>query len=198
LLGWGRSGFDPSSDKTRPVVVRSEWLVMSGSVTLVAWLTLIPLGFLVWQSFMTPQSFSKPAQFTLGNYLEAYGSPETFELLSTSVLFAVGSSVFALFLGSSLAWMNERTNTPFKSIFYALSIIPLVVPGILFVVSWIMLASPKIGLINLFFRSVFNTDYTFVDCYSLRRRTESGTSTCGSFVLRFPSWRRGAKSASGA
>ena len=147
--------------------VRSEWFIMSGSVTLVAWLTLIPLGFLIWQSFMTPQSISKPSQFTFGNYVEAYGSPETFELLTTSILFATGSSVFALFLGSSLAWMNERTNTPFKSVFYALSIIPLIVPGILFVVAWIMLASPKIGLINLFFRSVFNTDHTFVDCYSL-------------------------------
>ncbi len=167
MLGWGRTVFDPSSDKAQPVRVRSEWLMMSGAVTLVAWLTLIPLGFLVWQSFMTPQSISKPAQFTWGNYVEAYGSPETFELLTTSVIFAIGSSVFALFLGSSLAWMNERTNTPFKSIFYALSIIPLVVPGILFVVSWIMLASPKIGLINLILRAVFNTDYTFVDCYSL-------------------------------
>ena len=45
--------------------------------------------------------------------------------------------------------MNERTNTPFKTLFFALSIIPLVIPGILFTVAWIMLASPKIGIINL-------------------------------------------------
>ena len=45
--------------------------------------------------------------------------------------------------------MNERTNTPFKTLFFALAIIPLVIPGILFTVAWIMLASPKIGIINL-------------------------------------------------
>ena len=39
--------------------------------------------------------------------------------------------------------MNERTNTPFKSLFFALSIIPLVIPGILFTVAWILLAQPE-------------------------------------------------------
>ena len=32
-------------------------------------------------------------------------------------------------LGTALAWMNERTNTPFKALFFALSIIPLIIPG---------------------------------------------------------------------
>jgi len=45
--------------------------------------------------------------------------------------------------------MNERTDTPFKSLIYALSVVPLIIPGILFVTAWIMLASPKIGIINL-------------------------------------------------
>ena len=145
----------------------NEWAIMSSAVALVAWLTLIPLGFLIWQSFLTPQTNVGPSQFTWGNYVEAYASPETFELFTNSVIFAIGSSLFAMILGTALAWINERTNTPFKSVFYAISIVPLVVPGILFVVSWIMLASPKIGLINLILRTLFSTDYTFVDCYSL-------------------------------
>ena len=147
--------------------VSSEWVVTSGVVTFVAWLTLIPLGFLVWQSFMTPQTAARAQQFTLANYIEAYTSPETFSLFVNSVQFASGTAVFALVLGTLLAWMSERTNTPFKSVFYATSIIPLVVPGILFVVSWIMLASPKIGLLNLILRNLFDTDYTFFDVYSM-------------------------------
>jgi len=39
--------------------------------------------------------------------------------------------------------MNERTNTPFKTLFFALSIIPLIIPGILFTVAWILLAAPR-------------------------------------------------------
>ena len=156
-----------TSDEPQGPRINSQWAIISGAVTLVAWLTLIPLGFLLWQSFMTPQTAQKPSRFTLGNYIEAYTSPETFDLFVTSVEYAAGAAVLALLLGTFLAWMNERTNTPFKSLFYAMSIIPLVVPGILFVVSWIMLASPKIGLINLVLRALFDTDYTFVDCYTL-------------------------------
>jgi iron(III) transport system permease protein len=63
--------------------------------------------------------------------------------------------------------MNERTNTPFKSLFFALSIIPLIIPGILFVVAWILLGSPKIGIINLLLQNWFNTDYVFFNVYSM-------------------------------
>jgi iron(III) transport system permease protein len=63
--------------------------------------------------------------------------------------------------------MNERTNTPFKSLFFALTIVPLVIPGILFTVSWIMLASPKIGLINLALQGLLDTDTVFLDIYSM-------------------------------
>ena len=64
----------------------------------------------------------------------------------------------AFFIGATLAWINERTNTPFKSLFFALSLIPLVIPGILFTVAWMLLASPKIGIINLVLQSIFNLD----------------------------------------
>ena len=75
--------------------------------------------------------------------------------------------MLALVVGTALAWMNERTNTPFKTLFFALAIIPLVIPGILFTVSWIMLASPKIGLINLALQKLFDTDVVFVNIYTM-------------------------------
>ena len=51
--------------------------------------------------------------------------------------------------------------------FFALSLIPLVIPAILFTVSWILLASPKIGLINIVLQDVFATDHVFVNVYSI-------------------------------
>jgi iron(III) transport system permease protein len=63
--------------------------------------------------------------------------------------------------------MNERTNTPFKTLFYALSIIPLIIPGILFTVAWILLASPKIGVLNLVLKSWFGVDTPPFDIYSM-------------------------------
>jgi iron(III) transport system permease protein len=144
-----------------------KWLVIGVSVLLVSYLALMPLGFLLWQSFFTPATATNPAVFTFANYLVAYTDVETLKLLGSSVTFAMGASVFAFLVGTALAWMNERTNTPFKSLFFALSIIPLIIPGILFTVAWILLASPKIGILNMLLQSWFGTDYVFFNIYSM-------------------------------
>jgi len=154
-------------NRTPTVKTDPQWVIMGGVVSIVGWLALVPLGFLVWQSFRTPDTVRKPAVWTLQNYWEAYSSPETLVLFLNSVQFAAGTAVLALVIGTGLAWMTERTNTPLKPLFYALSIIPLIIPGILFVVSWIMLASPKIGLINLVLQGLFGTDTVYVDIYSM-------------------------------
>ena len=132
-----------------------KWIVIGACVAFTVYIAVIPLGFLLWQSFRTPQTAATDAVFTLGNYTAAYGSSDTWRLFWTSIQFAFGASLFAFLLGTTLAWMNERTNTPFKSIFFALSIIPLVIPAILFTVAWILLASPKIGIVNLVMQGWF-------------------------------------------
>jgi len=141
--------------------------VIGVSVAFTVYIAVIPLGFLLWQSFRTPQTATTDAVFTLGNYTEAYGSSDTWRLFWTSIQFAFGASLFAFLVGTTLAWMNERTNTPFKSIFFALSLIPLVIPGILFTVAWILLASPKIGIVNLVMQGWFGFEEPPFDIYSL-------------------------------
>ncbi len=144
-----------------------SWLVIALCVAITVYIAIVPLGFLVWQSFFTPQTADTPAVFTLSNYTEAYGSSETWRLFKNSVVFAIGTSTFSFLVGTGLAWMNERTNTPFKTLFYALSIIPLIIPGILFTVAWILLASPKIGIVNLVLRTWFGVDEPLFDIYSM-------------------------------
>src|SRR5678810_571945 len=53
------------------------WVVIAACVALTVYIALVPLGFLLWQSFFTPQTAAKAAQFTFSNYAEAYGSPDT-------------------------------------------------------------------------------------------------------------------------
>ncbi|MEP7069535.1 MAG: ABC transporter permease subunit, partial [Usitatibacter sp.] len=143
-----------------------SWLVIALCVAITVYIAIVPLGFLIWQSFFTPQTADKAAVFTLSNYTEAYGSSETWRLFKNSVVFAIGTSTFSFLVGTGLAWMNERTNTPFKTLFYALSIIPLIIPGILFTVAWILLASPKIGIVNLVLKQ-FGVDDPVFDIYSM-------------------------------
>jgi iron(III) transport system permease protein len=145
----------------------SRWVLIGVPVALVIWLAVVPLAFLLWQSFLTPQTATAPAQYTLENFRTAYFDSDNARLLFNSLQFAVGAAALSLVVGTGLAWMNERTNTPFKALFFALAIIPLVIPGILFTVAWIMLASPKIGLINLALQGLFATDAVFVNIYSM-------------------------------
>jgi iron(III) transport system permease protein len=145
----------------------AKWAVIALCVALTVYLGVVPLGFLVWQSFFTPQSAASAARFTFDNYRTAYASAETWILFWNSLRFAAGAAAIAFLIGTALAWMNERTNTPFKGLFFALSVIPLVIPGILFTVAWILLGSPKIGLVNLLFRKIFETNAVFIDVYSL-------------------------------
>src|SRR5258707_5117352 len=161
----------PAMNAAGPFALRRsfdwKWVVIGLCVVFTIYIAVVPLAFLLWQSFFTPQTAAKAAEFTLGNYTSAYGSSETLRLFWNSVQFAVGASLFAFVLGTFLAWLNERTNTPFKSLFFALSIIPLIIPGILFTVAWILLGSPKIGLVNLLLQSWFNTDHVFFNVYTL-------------------------------
>jgi iron(III) transport system permease protein len=145
----------------------AKWFVLGAAVALAAWLSLVPLGFLLWQSFMTPETATTPAQLTFENYRTAFWSVETLRVFGNSVEFAAGSAGLAFVVGTLFAWVNERTDTPFKSAFFALSLVPLIIPAILFTVSWILLASPKIGIINVAIQELFATDLIVANIYSM-------------------------------
>ncbi len=145
----------------------AKWVVIGISLVVVAILALVPFCFMIWQSFHTPETASSPSVFTLGNYVTAYTNPETVAIFWNSVQFALGTSLLAFVIGTALAWMNERTNTPLRRLFFALSIVPLIIPGILFTISWIMLASPKIGLLNTWAMAIFGLDSPPFNIYSM-------------------------------
>ena len=144
-----------------------KWVIIGACVAVTVYLALVPLIYLLWQSFFTPQTAAKAAEFTFGNYVGAYASPDTVKLMANSLEFGLGTAAFSFLLGTSLAWMNERTNAPLKSMFFALSLVPLVIPGVLFTVSWIMLGSTKIGLINLALHRWFGVEAAPINVYSM-------------------------------
>jgi iron(III) transport system permease protein len=157
--------------KARPTILApafdAKWLVIGLCVVFTVYIGIIPLAFLIWQSFRTPQTAIADAVWTLANYAQAYGTGENYRLFRTSLQFASGTAFFAFVIGTTLAWINERTNTPFKGLVFALSLIPLVIPSILFTVSWILLASPQIGIVNLVLQSWLGLAQPPFDVYSL-------------------------------
>ena len=131
------------------VLTRPRTLVAVAVTVVVGYLALVPLGYLLWTTFTDAQGFS------LGGFSRAYGDAGIGELVGNSMWFAVGAALLSLAVGTGLAYFNVRTDVPFKALFFAASIIPLIIPGILYTISWIFLASPTIGLLNSALEPVF-------------------------------------------
>ena len=121
-------------------------------IGLVGFLTVCPVVMLVLGSFST--GLEAFGSLTLAKYIEAYTDPALAAIILNAVVFTVGSAVVATVLALFLAFLNTRTNIPFKSLFGIISIIPMMIPYILFCVSWALLLNPSNGLLNLLLREL--------------------------------------------
>jgi iron(III) transport system permease protein len=99
--------------------------------------------------------------------MEGYLSPRFFRLLGNSFTFGIGTCLLTFFLGVSLAWIYERTNTPFKKTIGLLALIPFIIPGVLSTVAWILLLSPEIGVINLMLMKLLGFEKPPFNIYSM-------------------------------
>jgi iron(III) transport system permease protein len=154
----------------RPAVLwaRIRWsnLLIPGLVALLVYLVAVPLGLLIIGGFSrgAPGDFS---EFTFANYARSYGSAALFELFYNSFVFAAGSVLLALPVAVAFAWLIERTNTPLRTVAYALVIAPVAMPGMLLSMSWVLLMSPNVGIVNKTAMFVFGLDSPPFNIYSL-------------------------------
>ena len=121
------------------------------------YLAILPLFMLFLGSF---QAEVAPREFvyTLKNYQAAYASQYTYSTFVNSLIFASGSALLTFVLGTTLAWLTERTNTPLRGIFVPLAVVPLILPGVLESIAWIFLLSPKFGYLNVWLMQLFGLE----------------------------------------
>ena len=132
-------------------------------ILILGWLTVVPIVRLVVGSLSDAQT----GDFTLLNYTRVYASSSTWELLSNSLIFALGSCLVSFVIGTTLAWIIERTDTPLRRFFYTVAIVPIIVPGIVTTIAWLFLLSPQIGWINSMARAAFGLDGPLFNVYTL-------------------------------
>lgn len=124
---------------------------------LMAYLTVVPLAMLVYGSFKSSPP-GVAGHFTLDHYAVLFQRPEMIRSVMNSLIFGVGSSLLAFIGGVYLAWVTERTNMPLKKAIYGAILVPLIVPGLLTTIGWIMLFSRRSGLVNLIGRELFGLE----------------------------------------
>jgi len=104
--------------------------------------------------------------FTFGYYIELVTGYQFLNNMINALLYAIGSAVVAIGIGITLAWIVERTNTPFRHWVMIVSIISLGIPSVLYTVSFLMLLG-KVGPFNEFIMWVFGLDDPILNVYSL-------------------------------
>lgn len=138
----------------------ATWLLGGVVIIILGYLVFSPLIYLVWRGLTTGKGFG------LSNITAAYSVPGTSEMLLNSVLFAGGSALVSTITGTALAFFCVRSNAPLKPLLYAASIVPLIVPGILYTISWVYLIGGNVGVIKKIFNGL-GVGFLVPDAFSL-------------------------------
>jgi len=159
--------------RPRLLTEKTDWLFSSdrgvllpGLLALVlTLLTIVPVVTVVVASFR-PQGLPLSDGWTLSHYVEIWSSPYTYRLVGSTLVFAAGSTAFAIVLALALAWLIERTDLPAGRFFRAMIVMPMATPPLLLAIGWVLIMSPSIGLVPTAFKAVFGVGLG-IDFYSL-------------------------------
>ncbi|HWO43172.1 MAG TPA: iron ABC transporter permease [Candidatus Eisenbacteria bacterium] len=124
----------------------------------------IPLLMVIWTSLKVARP-GEPGffdfSFSVANYVRAFGSGDFWHASWNTLCFALASTALAFGLGTFLAWVVHRTNTPLAPLIGVITLGRIIIPGILITVSWILLASPSIGVLNHLLEAITGAKRTF-------------------------------------
>jgi len=144
---------------------RSRSKLTFSLILIVGVLTVGPVLMLLLGSFS--EGLTAFGSFTLEKYIEAYTDPAFFEVIVNTMVFVLGSALTATVLALFLSYLNNRTDIPMKFMFRVISVLPMMIPHLLFAVSWALLLNPSNGMLNIAIKDVFDLESAPFNIYSL-------------------------------
>jgi iron(III) transport system permease protein len=126
-------------------------LALALIILILIYQVIIPLLMIVWTSLKIERP-GEPGFFDLSfspaNYVRAFSSADFWRATWNTLYFALTSTFISFTLGTFLAWLVHRTNTPLARLIGIITLGRIIIPGILITVGWIFMASPSIGILN--------------------------------------------------
>lgn len=119
-------------------------------------LVIVPVAFVAIAAFSTavPRPGNpETGRFTFGN-LTLLTTADGLSALFNSLLIGLGSSVLALLIGATLAFICSRTDAPLRKFIFIIGMAPMFVPALVGALAWSLLASPSAGFINILLRDL--------------------------------------------
>src|SRR5690606_25953155 len=105
-------------------------------------------------------------RWTFDYYIRIFSETRLLISLQNSLVFATLSALMSLAIGGSLAWVVERTNAPFRSLAYVVTIISMGMPFVLIVAAWLFVLGP-VGPLNQIYKLLTGSAENLFDVYSL-------------------------------
>jgi len=143
-----------------------RWVPLGTAAVLVTIAVLTPLVLTILMSFRGGL-LTQPGAFSLEFYRDAWGKTTSIKSLANTLVFASGTTGVALLFGVTLAFLSERTDFKLRSWVFPLMTINIVMPVYIVAMAWILLLSPKIGLINTLLMGAFGLSSAPLSIYSL-------------------------------
>lgn len=129
--------------------------ILFGAILLIiGYLTFVPLASILYGALTETRPGSAFQGLTLDVIVEAYSNARFWNAGLNTVIYAVGVTVVSVAAGTFLAWVVERTNTPFRNAIFLLSVIRLILPGLLLTIAWIFLLGPNAGILNVWIQGL--------------------------------------------
>lgn len=128
-------------DRLSPFAVFSLLVALA-----LASLAIVPLGRVVVGMFYVD------GEVTLQPIRDTLAVPDLLPLLGNTIAVVLASGILALLIGSVFAWLNERTDARMGFVTDALPLLPFLLPPVAGAVGWVLLLSPRAGLLNAWIR----------------------------------------------
>ena len=125
-----------------------------------------PVIFLLQASVHETLPDGSAGAFTLRFYQQLFSGRQFLPSLLNTVIYACGSAVVAIFIGTLQALIVERTNAPGRKLAFLAAIISLGVPHVLYVVSWLLLLG-RAGPVNHLLMQLLQSEQPVLNVYSL-------------------------------
>jgi len=101
----------------------------------------------------------------LASVSESNAVPHFFAWLICSAIAVL--MLVILWMTFAIAWLINRTDIPFRSLIFTFLAITVIIPGLVKAMGWIMLLSPRAGLINRFLMGLLNLEVAPFDIYNI-------------------------------
>ncbi len=134
-------------------------------LVLTAGLLLLLVAFPLFE--MLRRSFVFNGHLSVANYVAVFADRENYAPFVNTLILGLLTVAGSLVIAVPAAWLVARTNLPFRGLVETLLVLPFMIPPFVGAISWIQLASPRVGYLNKLWTALFGEGTGPFDIYNL-------------------------------